>query len=273
MNCLKKQLITCMCCVAPLLTWAGEDDFGVWTEIGVQKELSKKWDVGAETDFRSQQKDRWSIGADVGFRPCKYLKLGAAYNFLYTYHPEEITKQQYDDGELTGYRWTDNYWSSRHRLSFDVTGTAKLWKWLRISLRERYQFTYRCPQTLSRTDVELTENYTPQGFVTQETRTSNPKERKGKDDHILRSRLKLSYDRKHARLCPFLYAEFHNELDNAMELQKIRTAVGMEYKISKRNEISLSYLLNFDIHDDEDSTHEPLHERLHVLSIGYNYNF
>ena len=69
--------------------------------------------------------------------------------------------------------------------------------------------------------------------------------------------------------------EFHNSVaqGDKMNLQKIRSAVGMDYKINKQNEISIAYLLNCNIHDDGEDGYARLHERLHVFNIGYNLKF
>ena len=89
--------------------------------------------------MRAQERDRWSIGADVGYKPIKYLKLGLGYNFLYTGRPDKYN----DKSDYTNYptEWTEGYnsfpayWYPRHRFYAEATGTVKLWKWLRISLR------------------------------------------------------------------------------------------------------------------------------------------
>ena len=85
----KRLILAAALVVMPFLAKAGDDNFGTWAEIGIQKDLSLKWDMGFETEYRSQERDRWSVGANLGFKPNKYLKFGAAYNFLYSHRPEE----------------------------------------------------------------------------------------------------------------------------------------------------------------------------------------
>ena len=58
-----------------------------------------------------------------------------------------------------------------------------------------------------------------------------------------------------------------------MNLEKIRSSIGVEYKINKQNEISWAYLLNCNIHDDGEEGFARLHERLHVIQLGYNHKF
>ena len=69
----------------------------MWSEIGLEKELSAHWNIGMGTEYRAQEHDRWAIEANVGYKPCKYLKLGATYNFLYSHKPEERKEHYKDD--------------------------------------------------------------------------------------------------------------------------------------------------------------------------------
>lgn len=260
----------------PCLAMAeGSDDFGVWTEVGVEKTISQHWSAGIETEYRAQEKGRWAIGANTSYKLNKYLKFGAAYNFLYSHKPEKMSKKVYDEDDvLESYRLTENYWSPRHRFSVEGTGSVKLWKWLRISLRERYQFTYRPKQTINRTDVEIGAYYDADTDSYQDSYESNPKTLDSNKDQVLRSRLKFEVDKKHMALSPFFSVETHNSvvIGNHMVLEKVRLGLGTGYKINKQNEISLAYLLTFGIHDDDDNLSR-IHERNHALNIGYNYKF
>ena len=51
-----------------------------------------------------------------------------------------------------------------------------------------------------------------------------------------------------------------------MNLQKIRSAVGMDYKINKQNSVGLAYVLTL-------NRMEQPHERMHALSASYSYDF
>ena len=270
----KLRYISLLIVLMPMMAWAeGSDDFGVWTELGIEKSLSKKWSVGMETEYRAQKKDRWAIGAGLEYKFSKHLKLGTSYNFLYAYRPDKITKQVFDDdNELESYRYTHSYWSPRHRFSVEATGTTKLWKWLRISLRERYQLTYRTRKTIDREDIEMNAIYTENGYANDTVYSTKTID--SNTDQVLRSRLKLEYDKKGQALSPFVYAEAHNSVaigDN-MLLEKVRLGIGTGYKINKHNDLSLAYLLTFNIHDD-DENYTRIHERMHVLNISYTYKF
>lgn len=283
---MKRIRILMLASILPLLANAeGEDHFGGWAEIGIEKSLgsAKKWSIGAETEMRAQEKNRWSIGANLGYKPIKYLKLGAAYNFLYRYKPEN-RREHYSEDIVSEEYWNgfnvrEDYWSPRHRLSVEATGTVKLWKWLRISLRERYQYTRRMQSEAEDVKYRYSKIYNGSGdFIGYELKDEYPETEIDtidiEDNHILRSRLKLSVDKKGLDLSPFVYVEFHNSLNSGknFNLEKIRSAIGSEYKINKRNEISLAYVLTANIHDEE-APYPRLHERIHALQMGYNFKF
>lgn len=269
-----------MSAMLPLTRVHAEDRFGEWTEVSIEKSLPRYWSIGASTELRAEERTRWSIGANVGYKPIKYLKLNASYNFLYRHRPdnrrEHYKNDVVSDENWNGYNLRDAYWSPRHRVSFDVTGTVKLWKWFRISVRERYQYTHRMQSTASdakyRYSKVLDGNGDLQGYELKagypeyETDTISTE-----DSHILRSRLKLSVDKKGWRFGPFVSVEFHNDIANDMNLDKIRSSIGCEYKLNKKNELTLAYILTANINDEDD--HSRLHERLHVVNIGYTYKF
>ena len=60
-----------------------------------------------------------------------------------------------------------------------------------------------------------------------------------------------------------------------MLLQKIRAAVGSSYKFRKHHEVSLAYIITFDINEIDDETNEVvrLHDRMHTINVGYKYSF
>ena len=269
----------------PLMGYAAdvEDRFGSWTEIGVSKEITKTFDVGINTEIRAQQEARWSLGASLDYKPIKYLKLGASYNFMYRYKAEN-RREHYrndimDDDHWDGYNVRDSYWSPRHRASLDVTGTVKLWKWLRISLRERYQFTRNSPVNVNDTKYRYFKSYDGSGnFLGYEMEDGYPEvevdAREDKNSNVLRSRLKLEVDKKGMDLSPFVSCEAHNNLNigNRMVLEKVRTSAGLEYKVAKKHKITLAYILTCDIHDDEGAL-DRIYGRTHALNMGYEFKF
>lgn len=271
----KTLLILPLMALTPAAALAeGSDDGAVWTEIGVQKSVGKQWKVGLETEMRAQKEARWSIGANATYKPVKYLRLGAAYDFQYRKHPEtEKPHYDKDDGMYDGFNRDEKYWSPRHRVSIDATGTVKVGGWLRLSLRERYQFTRRVEADYTRTKVRYDYIYDGNGYTLD---TEDPdietqdRTKSAESNHMLRSRLKLEMDKKHCPWSPFVSVEAHNSLNSGqkLNLEKVRTGIGCEYKINKHHSLSLAYILTANIHDDENS-HDRMHERVHAASIGY----
>lgn len=304
------------CSLLPVLAQEGSDEVGIWSEIGVEKAITKKWDVGLDLEYRAQDKARFSAGLSTSYKINKYLKLGVGYNFLYTGKSEKYKDKS--EGEVGsddwtyGYNRTPEYWYPRHRFNAEATGSIKLWNWLKISLRERYQLTHSRAKTVEKFkhrenhlmhyeyDVlldedgfpvfaldeegnfkfdengnlmfETTENIWEEVTVTDET---EPKYISSLTDQVLRSRIKFEFDKKRNPFSPFVSAEFHNSVSKGdhMLLQKIRTAAGLTYKFRKHNEVSLAYLLTFDMHDIEDNEVVRLHDRMHAINIGYKYSF
>ena len=287
------------------------DEVGIWSEIGIEKAINKNWDVGLDLEYRAQNKARFSAGLGTSYKVNKYLKLGVNYNFLYSERPDKYRNK--DTGEVgsdfweNGYNFTPEYWFPRHRFSAEAIGSIKLWKWLKVSLRERYQFTHCKARSIDQLkhrethlmhydydimfDDEGNVMFDDDGNVMfevvdswQEETTTDRTETKyypSYNDQVLRSRLKFEMDKKRCPFSPFVSVEFHNSVGvgDHMLLQKIRTAVGTSYKFRKHNEISLSYLITFDMFDFEENEitlqteKVRLHDRLHAISLGYKYSF
>ena len=108
--------------LGPTSVKAQSSDFGIWSAVGVEKKINKKWNVGAETEFRtrndSKTPERWSFGVDGSYKLMRYVKVAAAYSLLYDNNKEKITWNP--DGNYNN--WRPSYWGVRHRFSFSVTG-------------------------------------------------------------------------------------------------------------------------------------------------------
>lgn len=62
--------------------------------------------------------------------------------FIYSHRPGEMTKKG---------NYVSDYWSPRHRMYLSLTGKLN-WQRFEFSLRERYQYTYRTSQLVSKYD-------------------------------------------------------------------------------------------------------------------------
>lgn len=275
-------------CTLLTLSSQENDEVGVWSEIGVEKAITKSWDVGLDLEYRAQNKARFSAGISTSYKLNKYLKLGIGYNFLHSYRPDKYKDKS--EGEVgsdnwtIGYNHTPEYWFPRHRFSVEATGSIKLWKWLKVSLRERYQLTHCKARTVDKNKhreifekkYDFDEDWNEITWF-DETVTDNVETevKPAFTDQVLRSRIKFEFDKKRNPFSPFVSTEFHNSVSvgDHMLLQKIRTAIGSSYKFRKHNEISLAYIITFDIHDIEDGEVVRLHDRIHAINLGYKYSF
>ena len=277
------------------------DELGIWSEVGIEKAITKNWDVGLDLEYRAQNKARFSAGLGTSYKVNKYLKFGVNYSFLYSEKPDKYKNK--DEGEefseegwRRGYNFTPDYWYPRHRFSVEATGSFKPWNWLKVSLRERYQLTHCKTRNVKKYVYREVWGLAPRfeegedewdliyigdfpemyGDPTDEWRIET---KPAYNDQVLRSRLKLEYDKKRFPFSPYISAELHNSVGRGdhMLLQKIRTAIGSGYKFRKHNEISLSYIITFDMFDiEEDEISREtvrLHDRLHTINIGYKYSF
>ena len=239
------------------------DDFGVWTEISVKKELTQTLDLGFEGEIRtgnnSSTIDRLSGGIALSYKPSKYFKFGASYIFYGDYSPYKEK-----DREEFFFKSTPAHWEPNHRFYLEATATKKFWKWLRISVRERYQFNHKVETSEKRTLHNL--SYTPNGYewVTEEDPDYNGY--KSESQQRLRTRVKFEYDKKGVAWNPFVSVELYNSLDNSMHLHKVRTGIGTEYKINKQNKVGLAYLYSCHL-DGKENEHK------HALNISYGFDF
>ena len=233
----------------PTSVKAQSSDFGIWSAVGVEKKINKKWNVGAETEFRtrndSKTPERWSFGVDGSYKLMRYVKVAAAYSLLYDNNKEKITWNP--DGNYNN--WRPSYWGVRHRFSFSVTGYVDIGR-LKLSLRERWQYTYRPSKITERYDFDNAQ------WETTEVR--------GKGRNVLRSRFRVRYDIPHCKLDPYTDIE----LFNSWSLTKMRYTIGADYKIRKRHVIGLYYRWQNITGDDDDNQPD-----CHILGMGYTFKF
>lgn len=236
-----------MALLTPRQATAQSNDFGMWYELGVEKKLSSKWNVNAEAELRTRNNtrtlERWSAGLNAEYKINKRLKASAGYIALFENSKEEMDWKK--DG-ITPNKWTPSYWGVRHRFNVSVTGNVD-WGRLNISLRERYQFTYRPTATGKKYDFDVEEW----------------QDIKAKGKHVLRSRLQLNYDIPHWKFDPFVNVE----LFNGWAIQKIRHQAGVEYKYRKKHTFSLTYRFQNVFSDDD------LESNSHLIGLSYKYKF
>ena len=136
--------------MAQSLASLAQSESGLLLEAEAEKKLSKKFSVALDADMRTRNDfktmDRWSIGIGGEYKPIKNLKLGAGYTLLNTNFREDVSFQTSGIPK----KWRPSYWGVRHRFSLSATGSYKFSNNIRISLRERWQYTYRPEKTIGR---------------------------------------------------------------------------------------------------------------------------
>lgn len=268
---------------AALLLWgvaaqARGDDFGLWTEINVAKSLPHDLELSFEGEYRMEdhlrKTDRIGGTLSLGYKATKFMKFKVGYALLCGYNSEErkdkYTNDVQDPFYYEGYNLTEAYWSLRHRFKADVTFDKKFFKWLKISLRERYQYTFRPEQEVPRLKYRGINNPTSSGeyeFIPSPgSPESDPDVKHEKRTHMLRSRLELQYDKKKCDWKPFVSFEVYNNLGRQMKTDEYKVMCGTDYKISKQHKVNVSYLFNTDM-----EAHP--YESRHVLILGYSFDF
>lgn len=224
-------------------------DFGMWYEIGAEKKLSPKWNLGLEGELRTrnntQTLDRWSAGLSAEYKIVKGLKASAGYTLLYDNNRDELDLKS--DG-LRPNKYTPSYWGTRHRFNVSLQGSVG-WGRLSISLRERWQYTYRPSVEEQKYDFDL-------GAWTNV---------KGKGKNVLRSRLQLSYDFPHWKFDPFANVEMFNA---GHGVDKMRYQVGVDYKYLKKHVFSLTYRYQHVGGVDDDNEPDG-----HLIGLSYKLKF
>ena len=246
---MKSKLFLVLMVLLPLGASAQSDEFGLWTSAGLDKKLSKNLTLGGEIEFRAgnnlKNVDRWSAGIGVDYKLAKWLKAGVGYTYLYDYHPEAYTYQ--DDGDLN--KRTMTYFGSRHRVNATITASHDFGR-LNVSLRERWQYTYRPQLDNMRMDYQ----HADLGYSYAV---------KGKAKNVWRNRLQLKY-KASSLLRPYLSGETYVA---GSGLDKLRLSLGTELKLSKQSSLNLGYIFQKAYDDDDDEGNK------HVLSIAYKFKF
>ena len=253
----------------PKLDELDKSSFGVWTSLTAEKQLNKRWAVDIDAELRTIDGvgdiGRWSVGAGAEYKINKWLKASAGYSLLNDYN-YKVTYHTL--GSRTGRpNKFAKFWGVRHRANLSLTGSLKVGHF-GFSLRERYQFTHRPEKTIDqRYDFD------------KEAFDGKPKTYEEKNTHVLRSRLKVTYNIPKFPLTPFVSAEMYScniekEIKEGAEIKtttefgiaKMRYQGGVEWKINKKHGIEMYYQ-----YQDENDEDEQFGK--HVLGVGYKFKF
>ena len=228
---------------------AAQSEGGLITTIEAEKSINKKWSVSLEGNMRVRNDlktmDRWSAGIGTSYKLSSWLKADAGYVLLYDNNREKTTYKSSGAANT----WRPSYWSTKHRVYASLSASHKFSNDIKLSLRERWQYTYRPGTTTQRWDYD-DEDWEDKVVA-------------GKGKNILRSRLSLAYTPKGTLLSPYA----HMELYNAWSTEKIRYTLGTDIRLSKQHSLSVYYRFDDIRHA---SAEDP---DMHYLGIGYKIKF
>ena len=251
-GCKAKQLVLnlLLLCAAILPQQLHADDSGLILDAGVSHKIKKGLNVDVEAEFRSRNDfrtaDRVSLGAGISYKLLPWLKASGGYDLLIDNNREKITYQ--DDG-VSYNNWRPSYWGVRHRFNVTLTGSYKVQR-VELSLRERWQYTYRPGKVVDNFDFDEGE--------------WEDREVRGKGKNVLRSRLQLEWDIPKCKFDPFASVEFHT----SDMLEKTRFIVGVEHTIKKKHSFELFY--RYQRVNSSGDVDEP---NIHMVGLGYTYKF
>ena len=224
-------------------TAKAQSEGGLLLGVEAEKTLGKDLSLNVEAGFRSRNDfrtaDRWSGSVGAEYKLAKWLKADASYTFLYDNNREKLTNNY----------WRPSYWDTRHRLNASLTGSYKVGNMVRLSLRERWQYTYRPEKTTQRWDFD--------------NECWEDKVVAGKAKHQLRSRLQIEYDKKKALLTPYANVELFNSLG----IESVRYTVGTDIRLTKQHSLQVYYRFKNTRNVDEDD-YDP---DMHYLGFGYKF--
>ncbi len=243
--------ITVVLVAAISLPSLAQNEGGLLFEADAKKEITNDFSIGIGADLRTRNNfktmDRWSLGVNGAYKITKWLKVDAGYKLLNTNFREKInykTSGAYNN-------WRPSYWGIKHRLYASVTGDYKFPNNIKLSLRERWQYTYRPSKTVQRWDFD--------------DEQWEDKVRSGKGENVLRSRFQIEYARKRALLTPYANVELYN----SWGLDKIRYNIGSEIRLNKQHSFDVFYRYQHMYNTDADD-YDP---NMHYLGVGYKFKF
>ena len=268
---MKRLLYLLMAVAMPISVLAQGDDFGTILSVEADKKVNKKFSVGLEAEMRTRDDvktvDRWSLGVQAGYKVLPWLKASAGYILLYdnnekySYYDDDDDVVKRDIGVESGFlKRSAQYWGTRHRFHVSLTGSHKFGK-LTLSLRERWQYTYKPEYTIDARRIyfdEDDEEYVAEGFLDGKSHTYRSKAK-----NVLRSRLMAEYKIKTIPITPYVSAE----LFNSWGLEKTRYTIGTDYSINKRNTVSLYYRYQH-VSDNDDNEADR-----HLVGLSYQVKF
>lgn len=245
------RIFVLMVLTAMSLPTMADSEAGLILGADVEKKLTQKLDVGVGVEMRTRNNfktmDRWNFGIDAGYKFNKWLKVSAGYNLLNTNFREKINYKSSGAHK----NWRPSYWGIKHRFNAAVTGTYKFSNNIRISLRERWQYTYRPEKTTERWDFS--------------DGVWEDKVRSGKGKNQLRSRFQIEYDKRKALFTPYISLETYH----SWGIEKLRYVVGTDIRLMKHHSLGVFYRYQ-DMKNVDDDDYDP---NMHHFGVNYKFKF
>lgn len=242
---------------------------GIWTSIGINKDITNAWSAGIETEYRtlgfSAEKERIGFQIATDYEILKNLKVGIGYSLMSVYDDYKFS----DDSIRIHYQLRNRFFGQlNYRLKFGD---------LSLSFRERFQMTSK----------DESDRINAAGIIN--TNRINP-------DFIWRNRIKLQYSKKKLAFSPYVSFESYFMMNDpeivrnynkdqtsfsetSSYFNKMRYAAGIEYKINKMHAVELYGILSAERAVEEVKVSGPNYLRLGdwqhspVIGIGYSFNF
>lgn len=252
---LRLMLMSAVLCSSVFAQSEGGLIVGLEAEKKVNKQLGVSLDAGLRTrnDFKTM--DRWSFGLSAGYKFNKWLKADAGYSLLVGNNREKVEYYTSSAGNAK-IKWRPSYWGVRHRFYASLAGTYKFQSGIKLSLRERVQFTYRPETSPERYKMKISE---------QTMTLDDEYVRSSKTKGSLRTRLQVEYDKKRALFTPYANIELYNNL----AIEKVRYTVGTDVRLSKQHSVGVYYRFQ-DMHRVDADEYDP---DMHYVGIDYKFKF
>ncbi len=238
---MKKVFILLSFIVFYTITYAQKNDFGVWTTIGAEKDITKKVTLSADLELRTHNNaksvDRWSGTLDLSYNLLSCLKVGGYYSYLHSLKDRSIKQT----GEILS-----KYWYARHRFNFYVSGNYKIDKFT-FSIREMWQYTYRPEKRVAYESNDMTIN--EMELIP------------GEGSNVLRSRLNIDYNAVKDFFTPYASVEIYNDKNG---IDKTRYTLGSNINITENSEFGIFY--RYQVFGEKGVPKD------HIIGLEYKFN-
>ena len=249
-----------------------QSEGGLIAGAEAEKKLTNKLSVNVEAELRTRNNfktmDRWNLGLGVEYKFTKWLKANAGYQLLHYNNREKTeyyTTYESDGTTVKNHKvhWRPSYWGAKHRFYVSLTSTYKFANNIRVSLRERWQYSYRPSKATERWTWRTNADGTTADDYALRLDDDYVRSASGKNQ--LRSRFQIEYDKKRALLTPYASVE----LFNSWKVEKVRYTVGTDIRLSKQHSLGVYYRFQ-KMHNVEADDYDP---DMHYLGVGYKFKF